>query len=160
MTSSRAGGRCQVFAGFFYRMVDTVTIKSSRGAGELKLSEPRPPSAGYPVEYLRVSLQDKEIAASSSKVYIYEPFGLAALFDDLAANWKGWEGVKERSSVEGDFALSCTSDGLGHVAVEVMLKSGVCEDDWRVKAVIHVEAGQLKELAARVKQFLHVKRAS
>lgn len=141
-------------------MVDTVTIKSSRSAGKLKLSEPKLPSACYSVEYLRVSLKDKEIAASSSKVYIYEPYDLATFFEDLAASWKGWEGVKEWHSVEEDFALSCTSDGLGHVAMEVTLKSGVYEDDWCVKAVIHVEAGQLEEIAAQVKQFLHVSRAS
>ena len=137
-------------------MVDTVTIKSSSSSGELRLSEPKPPSARYPVEYLRVSLKDNEIAASSSKVYIYEPLGLAAFFEDLAGNWKGWEGVKQWSSIEGDFALSCTSDGLGHAAMGVTLKSGVYEDDWCVKAVIHVEAGQLEEIAAKVKQFLHV----
>jgi hypothetical protein len=141
-------------------MVDTVTIKSSLSAGELKLSEPKPPSTRYPVEHLRVSLKDKESAASSSKIYIYEPSGLGVFFEDLVANWKGWEGVKEWSSVEGDFVLSCTSDGLGHVAMEVMLKSGVYEDDWCVKAVIHVEAGQLEGIAAKVKQFLHVERAS
>ena len=141
-------------------MVDTVIIKSSRSAGELRLSEPKPPSVSYPVEYLRITLKDREIAASSSKIYIYEPFDMAAFFEDLAANWKGWEGVKEWASVEGDFALSCTSDGLGHVAMEVTLKSGVYEDDWCVKAVIHVEVGQLEEIAAKVKQFLHVERAS
>ena len=82
-------------------MVNEVTIKSSRSAGELKLSDPKPPGSRYPVEYLRVSLKDKDIAASSAKVYIYEPHSLALLFEELAASWKGWEGAKEWSSVEG-----------------------------------------------------------
>jgi len=137
-------------------MVDEVTIKSPRGGGELKLSEPKPPGSRHPVEYLRVSLKDKDIAASSARVYIYEPHSLASLFEELAVNWKGWEGVKQWHSVEEDFALSCTSDSLGHVAMEVTVKSGVYEDDWCVKVVIHVEAGQLEEIAAKVKQFLHV----
>jgi hypothetical protein len=141
-------------------MVDEVTIKSSRSAGTLKLSDPKPPGSGYPVEYLRVSLKDKDIAASSAKVYIYEPHSLAALFEELAASWKGWEGAKEWSSVEGDFSLSCKSDGLGHVAIEVTLKSGLYEDDWCVKAVIHVEAGQLDEITGKVSEFLHVEHAS
>jgi hypothetical protein len=50
-------------------MIDEVTIKSSRSAGELKLSDPKPPGSLYPVEYLRVSLKDKDIAASSAKIY-------------------------------------------------------------------------------------------
>jgi hypothetical protein len=137
-------------------MVDEVIIKSSRGAGELKLSEPMPPGSRHPVEYLRVSLKDKNIAASSAKVYIYEPHGLAAHLEDLAASGKGWGGVKQWHSIEEDFALSCRSDNLGHVAMEVTLKSGVYDDDWCVKAVIHVEAGQLEIIAAKVKRFLHV----
>lgn len=137
-------------------MVDEVVIKSSRSAGELKLSEPKPPDSRHPVEYIRVSLTDKDIAAASARVYLNEPHSLAALFEDLAANWKGWESVKQWHSVEGDFALLCRSDRLGHVAMEVTLKSGVYADDWSVKAVIHVEAGQLEEIAAKVKQFLHV----
>jgi hypothetical protein len=145
---------------FFYRMVDEVTIKCARSAGELMLSDPKPPGSRYPVEYLRVSLKDKDIAASCAKVYIYEPHSLASLFGELADSWKGWEGAKEWSSVEGDFSLSCKSDGLGHVAIEVRLKSGLDEDDWCVKAVIHVDAGQLDDIASKVSQFLHVERAS
>lgn len=141
-------------------MIDEVTIKSSRSAGELKLSDPKPPSSRYPVEYLHVSLKDKDIAASSAKVFLYEPHSLAALFEDLAANWRGWDGVKEWDSVEGDFILSCTSDTHGHVAMKVTLKSGLYEDDWCVQAIIYIDSGQLEDIAAKVKEFLHVKRAS
>ena len=62
------------FAGSFYGMVDELTIKSSRSAGKLKFSEPKPPGSSHPVEYLRVSLEDREIAASSARIYIYEPY--------------------------------------------------------------------------------------
>lgn len=153
------GGSIPAFAVLLYRMVDEVTIKSSRSAGELKLSDPKPPGTRHPVEYLRVSLKDKDIAASSAKIYLYEPHSLAAYFEELAAGWKGWQGVKQWSSIEGDFSLSCKSDSLGHTALEVMLKSGLYEDDWCVKAVIHVDAGKLDEIAGRICRFLHVERA-
>ena len=107
-----------------------------------------------------MSLEDREVAASSALIYIYEPYDLVAFFDDLAANWKGWADKKEWRSVEHDFALSCTSDGLGHAAMRVTLKSGVYEDDWCVQAVIHVDAGQLEDLAAKVREFLRAERAS
>lgn len=135
-------------------MIDEVTIKSCRSAGKLKLSEPKPPGSSNPVEYLRVSLEDREIAASSAQIYIYEPYDLAAFFEDLAVQWKGWVGAKEWHSVEDDFALSCMSDGLGHAALRVTLKGGLYEDDWCVHAVIHVDACKLEDLAAEVKTFL------
>jgi hypothetical protein len=50
--------------------------------------------------------------------------------------------------------------GIGHAVLRVTLKSGLYEDDWCVQPVIHVEAGQLEELAEKVKRFLHVERAS
>lgn len=137
-------------------MVDEITIKSSRSAGELKLSDPKPPGSRYPVEYVRVSLREKDIAASSAKIFLYTPHDLAGFFEDLAANWRGWEGAKSWASIEEDFALSCKSDSLGHVAMEVTLKSGLYEDDWRVKAVIYMDAGQLEAIASNVRRFLHV----
>jgi hypothetical protein len=47
---------------------------------------------------------------------------LAPFFDELGAQWKGWEGVKEWRNYDGNFALSCTNDGLGHVTVTVELQ--------------------------------------
>jgi len=40
------------------------------------------------------------------------------------------------------------------------LKSGVYEDHWSVEAVIHVDSGQLADLAVKAKAFLHAERAS
>jgi hypothetical protein len=141
-------------------MVNELTIKSSRSAGKLKLSEPKASGSSHPVEYLRVSLEDREFAASSARIYIHEPYHLAAFFDGLATQWKGWEGEKEWHSLEDDFALSCTSDGLGHAALRVTLKSGLYEEDWCVQAVIYIDAGELEHIAAKVKSFLHTERAS
>jgi len=135
-------------------MVEEVTIKSSRSAGELKFSEPKPPSLGRVVEYCRVTLKDRDIATSSAR--IYEAAGAVTLFADMAANWRGWEGAKQWSSVDNDFALSCTSDTQGAVAMLVTLKGPYHEDEWCVQTVIHVEAGQLEEFAAKVRQFMHL----
>ena len=138
-------------------MVDSVTIKSSRNDYELTLSLPQPLGSRQPVEYLQVNLNGNQIAASSSKVYIYEASQLASFFSDLAVYWKGWEGEKQWQSVEGDFLLGCRSNSRGHVAVRVTLKSGPYEDDWSVTAIIHIDAGQLGEIASKVRDLLHVK---
>jgi len=141
-------------------MEQELTIKSSRNAGRLKLSESNEAGSGRSAEYLRVSLEDHQMSASCSRVYLYERHGLAAFFVDLASQWKGWAGEKKWNSVEDDFGLSCTSDGLGHVALRVKLKSGLDDDDWFVQTVIYIDSGQLEELAVNVKAFLYSERAS
>jgi hypothetical protein len=103
-----------------------------------------------------VNLKDKDIASSSAKIFLDSPHDLVDFFEDLAANWKGWEGVKSWTSIEEDFALSCMSDKPGHVAMRVTLKSGLFEDDWCVKATIYMDAGRLGAIASSVRQFLHV----
>lgn len=137
-------------------MVDPLTIESSRSAGKLTFSDPKPPGMKYPVAYLRVSLKAKEIGDSSVRVYLYQPDSLAAFFEDIAANCQDSAAVQQWSSIEGDFALSGKSDGHGHLALEVTLKSDASADNWRVKAIIHIEAGRLEAIAAQVKRFLHV----
>ncbi|HSE22382.1 MAG TPA: DUF6228 family protein [Pyrinomonadaceae bacterium] len=134
-------------------MISELTIKSSGSAGKLRLSEARPSGRVHPVEYINVSLQDRDIAAPSPRIYLFEPYDLVAFFEELASAWKGWIGKKEWSSVQGDFSLSCTSDNLGHVAMRVNLKSGLYEDDWSVQAIIHIDSGQLAELAVKVRAF-------
>ena len=136
-------------------MTDEIIIKSSRSDYELKLSEPKPHGMKAPVEYIRVSIKGHDLTASTSKVYIYEPKHLTGFFADLAANWKGWKGEKAWNSIEEDFAITATSDRLGHIALKVTLKSGPYGDDWAIEACIYVEAGQMEEIAKRVKKYLH-----
>ena len=107
----------------------SVIIKSSSNSNELQLSEQEGLSHPEGSEYYRVTLKVKDLMASA-KVYAFEPHSeLAQYFSDLAAHWKGWNGEKKWSSLEGEFTLSCNSDGCGHVAMEVLLKSGLYEDD-------------------------------
>ena len=142
-------------------MEHELTIKSSRSGGQLGLSWSKQTGMRQPSQYLHVSLEDCDLIASCSRIYVYEPNDLLRLFEELASQWKGWAGKKEWSSVEGDFGLSCTSDGLGHVAMRVKLKSGIDKDDWSVpKGCIHIDAGQLEELAFNKKGFLYSKHAS
>ena len=136
-------------------MGDELTIRSSRSAAKLKFTERQPPpSLNHPAEYIRVTLEDRELAASSSRIYLHESYGLVAFFVELADEWKGWAGEKEWASLEGDFALSATANGLGLVALRVTLKSGLHENDWCVQAVIHIDAGELEHLAAKTRAFL------
>ena len=140
--------------------MQSVLIKSLSGSDELQLSEQEGLLRPEGSEYYRVALKAKDLTASA-KVYAFEPHGaLAQYFADLAAHWKGWNGEKKWSSLEGEFTLSCKSDGCGHIAMEVALKSGLYEDDWSVQIMINVEAGQLKEIASNIKRFFSICAAS
>lgn len=74
-------------------------------------------------------------------------------FRDLATHWSGWEGSKEHSSLEGHLSLSCTIDRLGHVSVRVAVQGESFEPSWRAEDVIHLEAGQLTDLARSAEAY-------
>lgn len=131
----------------------SVIIKSSSSANELQLSEQEGLLLAEGAEYYRVTLKAKDIIVSA-KVYAFEPYSnLWQFFEDLAAHWRGWNGEKQWGSLEGEFILKCQSDSCGHIAMEIALKSGLYEDDWSVQTGLRLDAGQLEEIAANVKQF-------
>jgi hypothetical protein len=131
----------------------SVIIKSSSNSIELQLSEQEGLSRPEGSEYYLVVLKAKNLIASA-KIYAFEPHSeLAQYFSDLAVHWKGWSGEKKWSSLEGEFTLSCKSDGQGHIAMEVKLKSRLYEDDWSVITEINLDASQLEEIASNVKRF-------
>ena len=87
------------------------------------------------------------------EVYDIKPQRWSVLFRDLAANWRGWSGEKAEESLEGHLRLTCTADRTGHITIRVRLRSMVLEDDWRVEASLHLEAGQLDLLAAAAADY-------
>ena len=70
----------------------------------------------------------------------------AELFEDLAANWRGWLGRKEWRSLEGELRLTAECDRLGHVWITTELGQG-SPAAWTATLVVLVEAGQLDGLA-------------
>ena len=111
-------------------MTDWVEIKSSEGAACLTLSEPEAVRGGDPPGYFTATVVDANLRASS-RVYAYEASSIADLFEDLARNWRGWDGTKSGGSLEGDLCLDCESDRLGHTFIRVTLTSGPYDRSWR-----------------------------
>jgi Family of unknown function (DUF6228) len=136
--------------------MESVTIKSSSGGNTLRLSNPKPPGSRYPVESIWMELRGREIAASSSQIYLYQSHDLMEFFEDLARHWKGWEGEKRWCSIEKDFVLSATSDSVGHISLGVSLRSGPYDEDWTVETAITIDSGQLEKVAGEMKRFLHI----
>jgi hypothetical protein len=83
-----------------------------------------------------------------------EPQQLARFFEDLASDWRGWDGQKSWRALERPFFLSATHDGLGHVTLTVRLEEGWVDPNWSAEAHLAIDAGGLTELATRVARFV------
>jgi hypothetical protein len=108
--------------------------------------------AGYDGCYFRVVLDGHELSASVD-VYDIQPHQWSAYFADLALNWRGWNGLKEQSSLEGHLKLTSSSDSLGHIRIRVVLRGIDAGSEWRAETSIYLEAGQLELVAKRAAQF-------
>lgn len=86
--------------------------------------------------------------AAAVEVYDITPQRWSKLFRSMAKDWRGWSGERAEESLEGHLHLTCTAERTGHVTIRVRLRSMVLDDDWRVEANLHLEAGQLDHLAA------------
>ena len=129
-------------------------IECSKNHGALEFSEPEGLLLAAGTEYFRVTVKNQHLWATA-KVYAFDPFdyGLANFFEELAVNWKGFDGEKAWTSLEEELALVCTSDGLGHFAIKTTIKNDL--DTCSVNT-IYVEAGQLGKIAREVKMFFDV----
>lgn len=103
-----------------------------------------------------VKLETPDVSATHGFWSGVEPGALAAFFDALADEWRGWTGDKVFSSVEHDFVLRATHDGRGHVLLWVRLGTHVAADakSWLVTAPLALEAGQLERLATSIRRHL------
>lgn len=78
--------------------------------------------------------------------------GLDNFWCDLAKAWRGWKGMREWESLEGDLGLSATSDSLGHISLEVRIQEG-SPFRWKVSAMLELDAGSLDRIASRARAF-------
>lgn len=79
--------------------------------------------------------------------------GPETFFQDIAQNWRGWEGEKTWYALEGELELTATSDSLGHITIHVQLRPTAGPEGWRVISYAYAEAGQLDSLSRRATQF-------
>jgi len=89
-------------------------------------------------------------------VYAYDPKneGLAQFFSELAVDWKGWEGVRKWSSLEGEFEIECEHDRLGNIGIVARLyKNRFYGVGWTGEIHFEIGAGQLDEIAKELIRF-------
>jgi hypothetical protein len=122
-------------------------IKSARDGATLKFSN-------HENDYLHVTFAGAALQGSIS-VYSYEPRGadLVGFFSDLASHWDGWKGKKKWSSLEGEFQLCASMDSMGHVSLEIEMRSSHHEYAWSINSTLLIEAGQLSQVASDISRF-------
>ena len=125
-------------------MVEPFIIESAVGSAKLVLR-------AYDTQYFVAVLYVRGLEASAPVCsYLSEGFG--DFFADLARCWKGWTGVKEWTSLEGELVLRAECDRTGHVELFVHLHDGA-PARWTVESVLVMEAGQLDRIAADARAF-------
>jgi hypothetical protein len=133
--------------GVIMRSVESsATIKSAHDGTTLEFSAPNS-------NYYNASLCGSDFRGTAS-VYSYKPAHLAQFFRDLAIHWNGWTGQKEWGSLEGELTLVATIDSTGHIHLSVRLRSGPHPFNWKLSAVLLIEAGQLEQIASSMERFV------
>lgn len=130
-------------------------IKCCKNGGELDFSWKEGLIQPTGQEYFRVTIKSTHLF-SFTNVYAFDPFdsNLVRFFEDLAKNWKGFAGEKEWISLEGEFSLSCTSDNLGHFALEATIRNN--EDTRYARKTFFIESGQLEKIASEARSFFNI----
>jgi uncharacterized protein DUF6228 len=134
-----------------------LVIRSVSGSARLKLRSRKPADSAGPAESFYATLSLEGLRSSirvHTPPYYGGPEGLAKLFEDIAANWRGWSGEKNWASLEGEMRISCTCDKLGHTRMAVLLRDLHPERGWTASGSLIMEAGQLDKIARSVREFL------
>ena len=100
-----------------------------------------------------------ESAQFSGRVLVstYHSGPPSLLFENMARQWRGWEGEKQWAALEDELRLTASSDLTGHIELTVAMRDYSSPADWGLRATLRLEAGQLEEMARAVKKvFQHV----
>ena len=134
--------------------MESLEIKSADGASSITLVEREPFETSAPIDYFTVQLTDAHLSASARVYANMLCNGLPELFAHIAQHWKDFTGPQAWSSLEGEFTLKVTHDGIGHFVIFAELRSGNYERDWLVKSSVMVETSQLDRIASDVSKFI------
>jgi Family of unknown function (DUF6228) len=131
-------------------MRSCVSIRSAHDGTRLALSQFVGQGGGADADTFVVSIerQDVRVEASASAFMAQD---LGQYFEELASNWRGWQGRKEWSTLEGEFTLSATSDSTGHIALAYFLRPPHTGFHWELRDAVELEAGQLQAIAQEMK---------
>ena len=141
-------------------MSETLEIKSACGKSALEIAAWHTDDPARRFDYLNVTLNAAGLRASTRIYNLHYGDGaesIPSFFEDIAMNWRGWRGEKRWESVEGDLKMACTSDPLGHINLEVELRSYAGDPFvWDVRCSLILESWQLDVLAREAKKVFQI----
>ena len=131
-------------------------ITGEANNASIELSEPEGLKLSGGSEFYRVTLREDDFEVSL-RVYAFNPTdnSLSNFLFGLAADWKGWGGIRHWSSLEGEFELACEHDGLGHVTTAATLRSNPYRHGWLGQIRFDIAAVNLGRIASDVGSFLN-----
>jgi hypothetical protein len=126
-------------------MANSTVIQSAHDGTILEFSD-------FDDDYFNVRISGPNFNGMA-KVYFYEPHDLPSFFADLALHWRGWQGKKEWSSLEGELKFNASSDSTGHINLSTQLRNKPYVFGWTLSTVLLLEAGMLEQIARDAKKF-------
>jgi hypothetical protein len=112
------------------------------------------------LDYLVADLSAEGLTATK-RVYTHYASGwhqLAEFFAGLAADWRGWSGAREWSSIESDLAIQARHE-FGHVQLNVTMRRDRPDwgnHGWTASADLTLEPEeQLSQVAREVKDLVN-----
>lgn len=128
------------------KSMDAAVIKSGNTSATLTFCE-------RDADYFTVFYKSHAVKAKK-RVWGYTDCQfLVDLFSFIAKEWKGWQGVQEWSSIEGELAISATSDSLGHVTLNIKISEFDGPEVWNLDVSMSLDASQTESIAKSVGAF-------
>jgi hypothetical protein len=121
------------------------------GAGSwLRLGDVR--RVGGDIDGYRVEVGSGGLQAGAV-VHTLGDGGLVTFLQRLAADFRGWEGVRPWWSLEGELGLEARHDGRGAVSLRVVLRR-LLPPEWEARTFLRVDAGEEMTRLAREAESL------
>ncbi|MBW5483452.1 DUF6228 family protein [Streptomyces bambusae] len=81
--------------------------------------------------------------------------GLDSFLDELAEDFRGWEGARTWRSLEHDLTLSATHDPRGYVHLTWGLHDRPPSEEWHFETTtVHAAGEDMRNLATEIRAFL------
>ena len=104
--------------------------------------------------YWRAVLESPGLTATAdldTDPILFNQYLLRDYFSELAANWRGWTGIRTWRTPA--LAFAATHDGLGHVVLTAELARDLY-DNWTAVVPLELDAGSLDRVARDVSSFI------
>jgi hypothetical protein len=127
-------------------MINPVVIQSSNSSARLTIS-----AIEGDADYFVAKIEDTGLSAANH-IDAFLAESLVGLFERMALDWKGWQGILGAETIDHDLSLNCKSDSTGHAFATVKL----CvqkEQGWVASINIRIDSGQYASITQQLRDF-------